>query len=147
MRTLDFVKMVEYWPWMIFCERESWVWVWVYWCFTLHATIFQSYMWRHRCAGGLRKKLLYLRSGSQRHKHFAGFFNVPVLHRHGTNLFIQWFRHTAPLVTFYDTLLGIRGTYSRLNPPPPGVNAEVENIRIPSFLQPLPSKQDLLEEI
>ena len=27
------------------------------------------------------------------------------------------------------------------------MNAEVENIRIPSILQPLPSKQDLLEEI
>ena len=61
---------------------------WIYWCFTSHATIFWSYMWRHRCAGGLKKKLkLYLRSGSQRHRHFAGFFNVPVLHRHGTNLF------------------------------------------------------------
>ena len=68
---------------------------WVYWCLTSHATIFQSYMWRHRCAGGLKKKL-YLRSGSQRHRHFEGFFNVPVLHRHGTTLFIRWFRHTAP---------------------------------------------------
>ena len=65
----------------------------VYWCFTSHATIFQSYMWRHRCAGGLNK--LYLRSGSQRHRHFGGFFNVSVLHRHGTTLFIRWFRHTA----------------------------------------------------
>ena len=63
--------------------------------FTSHITIFQSYMWRHRCAGGLKKKL-YLRSGSQRHIHFAGFFNVPVIHRHGTNLFIRWFRHAAP---------------------------------------------------
>ena len=72
-------------------------------------------MWRHRCAGGLKKKM-YLRSGSQRHRHFAGFFNVPVLHRHGTNLFIRWFRHTAPLVAFYDTL-GIRRTHSRLKPP------------------------------
>ena len=93
------------------------VWVWVNWCFTSHATIFQSYMWRHRCADGL-KKLLYLRSGSQRHRHFAWFFNVPVIHRHGTTLFIRWFRHTAPLVAFYDTL-GIRMTYSRLNPPAP----------------------------
>ena len=67
---------------------------WVYWCFKSHATIFQSYMWRHRCAGGLKN--LYLRSGSQRHRHFAGFFNVPVLHRSGTTLFIRWFRHTAP---------------------------------------------------
>ena len=31
----------------------------------------------HRCAGGLKKKF-DLRSGSQRHRHFAGFFNVPV---------------------------------------------------------------------
>ena len=55
-------------------------------------------MWRHRCAGGLKKLKLYLRSGSQRHRHFVGFFNVPVLHRHGTNLFIRRFRHAAPLV-------------------------------------------------
>ena len=70
-------------------------WVWVYWCLTSHATIFQSYMWCHGFAGGLKKNL-YLRSGSQRHRHFVGFFNVPVLHRHGTTLFIRWFRHTAP---------------------------------------------------
>ena len=31
----------------------------------------------HRCAGGLKKKL-DLRSGSQRHTQFVGFFNVPV---------------------------------------------------------------------
>ena len=67
----------------------------VYWCLTSHTTIFLSYKWRHRCAGRLTKKL-YLRSGSQRHRHFAGFFNVPVLHRHGTTLFIRGFRHTAP---------------------------------------------------
>ena len=65
------------------------------WCLTSHATIIQSYMWRYRCAGGLKKKL-YLRLGSQRHRHFAVFFNMPVLHRHGANLFIRWFRHTAP---------------------------------------------------
>ena len=33
---------------------------------------------------------LYLRSSSQHHRHFAGFFNVPVLHRHGTTHFIPW---------------------------------------------------------
>ena len=52
-------------------------------------------MWCHRCEGGLKKNL-YLRSGSQRHRHFVGFFNVPVPSRHGTTLFIRWFRHTAP---------------------------------------------------
>ena len=36
------------------------------------------YVTAHRCAGGLKKKL-HLRSGSQRHRHFVGFFNVPVL--------------------------------------------------------------------
>ena len=72
------------------------VWVCIYWCFTSHATIFRLYMWRHRCSGGLKKKL-YLRSGSRRHRHFVGFFNVPVLHRHGATLFIRLFRHTAPL--------------------------------------------------
>ena len=35
------------------------------------------YVTAHRCAGGL-KKMLDLRSGSQRHRHFVGFFNVPV---------------------------------------------------------------------
>ena len=82
----------------------------------------------HRCAGGLKKKL-YLRSGSQRHRHFAGFFNVPILHRHGTNLFLQWFRHTSPLVAFYDTL-GIRRMYSRLKPPASsrGVKKRYSNI-------------------
>ena len=30
----------------------------------------------HRCEGGLKKLDLWL--GSQRHRHFVGFFNVPV---------------------------------------------------------------------
>ena len=51
------------------------------------------YVTSHICAGGLKK--LYLRSASQRHRHFVGFFNVPVLHRHGANLFIRLFRETA----------------------------------------------------
>ena len=34
-------------------------------------------MTAHRCAGGLKKKL-NLRSGSQRHRHLVGFFNVPI---------------------------------------------------------------------
>ena len=35
------------------------------------------YVTAHRCAGGLKKKL-DLRSGSQRHRHFAGFFKMTV---------------------------------------------------------------------
>ena len=70
-------------------------------------------MWRHRCAGGHKK--LYLRSGSQRHIHFVGFFNVPVLQRNGTTLFIRWFWHYTPL----SRLLRHAGDTedSRLKPP------------------------------
>ena len=35
------------------------------------------YVTAHRCAGELKNKL-YLRSGSQRHRHFVGLFNVLV---------------------------------------------------------------------
>ena len=35
------------------------------------------YVTARRCAGGMKK--LDLRSGSQRHRHFVGFFNMPVL--------------------------------------------------------------------
>ena len=35
------------------------------------------YVMAHRCAGRLKKKL-DLRSGSQRHRHVVGFFNVPI---------------------------------------------------------------------
>ena len=69
---------------------------------------------RHRCAGGLKK--LHLRSGSERHRHFIGFFKMPVLHRHRATLFIRLFRETAHLVAFYDTL-EIRRKYSHLKPP------------------------------
>ena len=87
----------------------------VYWCFTSHATMFQSNMWRHRCAGGLKTKL-YLRSGSQRHRHFAGFFNMPVLHQHGTTLFIRWFRHTAPFSRLFTKRWGYGEFILDLNP-------------------------------
>ena len=47
------------------------------------------YVTAHRCAGGLKKKL-DLGSGSKRHRHFVGFFNVSV--QAPTRLF----RETAP---------------------------------------------------
>ena len=69
----------------------------------------------HRCAGGLKKKL-DLRSGSQRHRHFVGFFNVPVLAPTRDHPFFYGDSDTPPqLVAFYDRL-GIRRTHSRLNP-------------------------------
>ena len=47
---------------------------------------------------------------------FAGFFNVPVIHRHGTTLLYGDTDTPPHLVAFYDTL-GIRRAYSRLKPP------------------------------
>ena len=62
---------------------------------------------RHRYAGGLKKKL-YLRSGSQRHRNIIGFFNVPVLHRHGPPFLYGYSEKPPHLVAFS----GIRRTYS-----------------------------------
>ena len=54
-------------------------WVELNWLFNVTINdISVIYVTAHRCAGGLKKKL-DLRSGSQRHRHFVGFFNVPVL--------------------------------------------------------------------
>ena len=86
----------------------------VYWCFTSHATIFQLYMWRHRCAVGLKKKI-YLRSGSQRDIHFVGFFNVPVLHRHGATFWYGYSEKPPNLVAF-TTCWGYGGRILILNP-------------------------------
>ena len=60
-------------------SKSAMWWVELVCCLTSHSTIFQLhvYMWRHRCAGELKKKL-DLQSGSQCHRHFVGFFNVPV---------------------------------------------------------------------
>ena len=50
-----------------------------------------------QCAGGPKKKL-YLRSCSQRHRHFLGFLTVPVQAPTRVSLFIQLFRETAPFI-------------------------------------------------
>ena len=53
---------------------SEWEWDWL-----LNVTcndISVIYVTAYRCAGGLKK--LDLRSGSQRHRHIVGFFNVPV---------------------------------------------------------------------
>ena len=70
----------------------------------------------YRCAGGLKK--LDLRSGSQRHRHFVGFFNGPVQAPTRDHPFYTVIPRPLHLVAFYDTL-GIRRTHSRLNPPGP----------------------------
>ena len=51
---------------------------WVNWLFNVTINdISVIYKTAHRRAGGLKKKL-DLRSGSQRHRHFVWFFNVPM---------------------------------------------------------------------
>ena len=67
----------------------------------------------HRFAGGLKKKL-DLRSGSQRHRHFVGFFNVPVQARTWDHP-LQLFRVTAPFQSPFTTRMGIRRTYSHMS--------------------------------
>ena len=67
------------------------------------------YVTAQLCAGGL-KKVLDLRLGSQRHRHFVGLLTVPV---HGTTLLNGYSEKPPHLDAFYDTL-GIRRTHSRL---------------------------------
>ena len=71
----------------------------------------------YTCAGGLKK--LDLRLGSQRHRHFAGFFNSVRPSTDTGPAFLYEDSDTPPqLVAFYDTL-GIRRTHSRLILPGP----------------------------
>ena len=88
----------------------------VYWCFTSHATIFQSYMWRHRCAGGLKKKLYHYRRVLNAIDISQGSLTCPSYTDTGPP-FLYGDSDTPPhLIAFYDTL-EIRRTYSRLKPP------------------------------
>ena len=75
------------------------------------------YVTAHRCAGGLKKKL-DLRSGSRRHRHFVGFFNVPVLAPTRDHPFYTVIPTHRPIKSPFTITLGIRRTHSRLNPPP-----------------------------
>ena len=76
------------------------------------------YVTAHRCAGGLKKKLDLL-SGSQRHRHFVGFFNVLVLAPTRDHPFYTVIRHTAPFSRLLRSRWGYGGAHSRLNPPGP----------------------------
>ena len=74
-------------------------------------------MWRHiDVQGGLKKKL-DLRSGSQRHRHFVGFFNMPFQAPTQNNPFyIRLFRETA----LFSRLLRHAGdTEDTFSTPPP----------------------------
>ena len=54
--------------------------------------------------------------GLPRHRHFVGFFNVLVVHRHGTTLFIRWFRQTAPFSRLLRSRWGYGGHILDLTP-------------------------------
>ena len=93
-----------------------WLWVlsWVYWCFTSHVTIFQLYMWWHRCAGGLKKNCTYGRAPNAVDIS-QGSLTCPSYTDTGPP-FLYSDSDTQPhLVAFYDTL-GIWRMYSRLKP-------------------------------
>ena len=87
------------------------------WDWLLNVTCYDIsviYVTTHRCEGGLKK--FDLRSGSQRHIHFVGFFNVPVqAPTRGQPFYTVYSEKPPHLVAFYDTL-GIRRTHSRLKP-------------------------------
>ena len=89
-------------------KKEIWPspmlsWIELNWLFNVTINdISVIYVTAHRCAGGLKKKY-DLRSGSQRHRHFVGFFNVPVLAPTRDQPFLYGDSDTPPhLVAFYD---------------------------------------------
>ena len=75
------------------------------------------YVTAHRCAGGSKKKL-NLRSGSQRHKHFVGFFNVPVQAPTRDPPFYSYSEKPPHFSRLLRHAWG-RRTHSRLKPPGP----------------------------
>ena len=94
-------------------------WVELHWVFNVTINdISVTYVTAHICAGGLKKKL-DLRSGSQRHRHFVGFFNSPVLAPPRDHPFYTVILTHRPIKSPFTIKLGIRRTHSRLNPPRP----------------------------
>ena len=57
--------------------------------------------------------------GLPRHRHFAGFFNVPVLAPTRDHPFYTVIPTHRPMLSPFTITLGIRRTHSRLNPPGP----------------------------
>ena len=69
----------------------------------------------HSCSGRQKKKL-NIRSVSQRHRHFIGFFNMPI--PAPTRATLLWlFRENAPFQLPFTMRMRIQRTYSRLKPP------------------------------
>ena len=96
---------------------DEWVSEWIS-CLTSQLTIFQSYMWRHidvqadwrrSCTYGRAPNAIDISQGS---------LTCPSKHRHGTNLFIRWFRHTAPISRLLRSRWGYGGHILDLTPGP-----------------------------
>ena len=82
------------------------------------------YVTAHRCAGGLKKKL-DLRSGSQRHRHFVGFFNVSVLAPTRDHPFYTVIPTHRPFKSPFTITLGIRRCTFSTQPPGPSRGYQV----------------------
>ena len=74
------------------------------------------YMTAHRSVGGLEK--VDLRSGSQRHRHFVGFFNLPVQSPTRGHPIYTILRN-RPIKSPFKTRCGYGGHILDLTPPPP----------------------------
>ena len=70
------------------------------------------YVTAHRCAGGPTV-------GLPRHRHFVGFFNVPVLAPTRDHPFYTVIPTHRPIQSPFTITLGIRRTHYRLNTPGP----------------------------
>ena len=68
-------------------------------------------------AGGLNKKL-DLWSGSQHHRHYLAFFDMPDLHRRGATLFKRLFRKPSPFCRLLRHAGDTEDTFSTKPPGP-----------------------------
>ena len=87
-------------------------------CLTSQLTIFQSYMWRHiDVQADWRRSWTYGRAPNAIDISY-GSLTCSSKHRHGTTLFIRWFRHTAPFSRLLRSRWGYGGHILDLTPGP-----------------------------
>ena len=97
-------------------DRLNSIWVSEIGCLTSHWTIFQLYMWRHiDVQADWRRSWTYGRAPNAIDIS-QGSLTCPSKHRHGTTLFIRWFRHTAPISRLLRSRWGYGGHILNLNP-------------------------------
>ena len=89
------------------------------------------YVTAHRCAGGLKNKF-DLRLGSQRHRHFVWFFNVPVQPPTRGHPFYGYSEKPSHLVAFYDNW-GYGGPILTITPRGPQMEALTMNLKVVSL--------------